>query len=90
MMNSIFCVANGIVALSKKGVYVGSLIKKRCYWPKSVPGDLIDRNFADKEVGGVDMLDADIEEANPIRIFVFKEIDYVMKIMASWTTLDEL
>ena len=55
-----FCVANGIVSISMKGVYAGALVKKRWYWPKRLPGDLIDWNFADKEVGGVDMLDASI------------------------------
>ena len=39
-------------------MYDGALIKKRRYWPKSVPGDLTDRNFSDKEVGDVDMLEA--------------------------------
>ena len=51
-----FCVANGIFALVTKGVYAGSLIKKRQYWPKSVSGDLIGRQFEYKELGYVDML----------------------------------
>ena len=85
-----FCVANGIIALSTRGVYAGALVKKRWYWTKSVSGDLIDWNFADKEVGVVDMLDAAIEEVKPIRIFGFNKPDYVMKIMSLWMTLDEL
>ena len=58
LMDSGFCAANGIVALVPKGVYVGALIEKPQNWPKSVPGDLIDRNFADKEVGDEDILEA--------------------------------
>ena len=38
VVDSVFCVANVIVELASKGVYVGSLIKKRWYCPKSVPG----------------------------------------------------
>ena len=46
-----FCVANGIVALAENIVYICALVKKFRYCPKSVPGDLIDRNFVNKEVG---------------------------------------
>ena len=81
-----FCVANGIFALAEKGVYDGALIKKHWNWPKSVPGDLISRNFADKEVGDVYMSEAEAEDGNPFRIFCFEDTDYVMKIMASWMT----
>ena len=48
VMDSGFCVANGIVALAAKVVYVDDLIKKCRFWTKSVPGYLIPRNFADK------------------------------------------
>jgi hypothetical protein len=90
VFDSGFCVAKGIVELAARGVYGGALIKKRRYWPKSVPGDLIDRHFADKEVGDYDMLETTTEEGKPFKIFCFKEPDYVMKIMASWMTLNEL
>ena len=40
-----FCVAKGIEEIKAKGVYVVALIKKRIYWPKGVPGYLIDINF---------------------------------------------
>ena len=52
-MDSCVCVENGIVVIMVKGVCVGALIKKRQYWPKIVPGDLVDFHFADKEIGGV-------------------------------------
>ena len=64
MMDSGFCVANGIVSLAEKVVYAGALIKKRRYWPKSVQGDLVSRKFSDKEVGGVDMSEASTEEVS--------------------------
>ena len=54
-----FCVVNGIVALATKGLYVGALIKKSRYCMKIIIGDLINSNFADREVEYVDMLDSD-------------------------------
>ena len=94
VLDSGFCVSKGIVALEAKGVYAGALIKKHKYWPKGVPGaPAIDRHFANKEVGDVDMVEVMTEEGpqgKPFKIFCFKEPDYIMKIMATWMTLDEL
>ena len=90
VMNSGFFVANVIVSLAAKGLYACALIKKRRYWPKSVRGDLIDRKFAEKEVGDVDMLEAAIEYGKPFRILCFKEPGYMMNITEPWMTLDEL
>jgi hypothetical protein len=46
-----FCVASGMTALNAKGVYGQFLIKKRRYWPKYVPGELIDRHMGGKHLG---------------------------------------
>ena len=72
VMDSGFCVTNEIVALAAKGVYAGALIKKRRYWPKGVPGDLVDQYFPDKKVGDVDMLVAATKYCKPFQIFCFK------------------
>ena len=53
VLDSGFCVAKGITQHYYKGVYLAALIKKRHYWPKAVPGDLIDTHFENKEVGDV-------------------------------------
>ena len=90
VIDSGLCVANFIFALAAKGVYAVALIKKRRYWPKSVAGDLIEQNFAYKEVGGVDMLEASTEDGKPFRVFFLKYPEYVMKVMASWMTLDDM
>ena len=58
VMGSVFCVTNWIVALAAKGVYADVLVKKRRYWLKSVPRDLVDRDFLDKQVGFVGMLES--------------------------------
>ena len=72
MVNIGFSAENGIVALAAKGVYAGALIKKRRYWPKGVPGDLVDQYFPDKKVGDVDMLVAATKYCKPFQIFCFK------------------
>ena len=43
-----FCVSKGITKLESKAVYAGYLLKKRCYWPKGIPRDLIDTRSQDK------------------------------------------
>ena len=75
------------------GVYAAALIKKRKYWPKGVPGDAIDQYFSDNDVTYVDILDAITEEGpevNSFKISCFNELEYVMNIMATWMTLEEL
>ena len=58
VMDSGFCVSRGIVELERKGVYGASLIKKKNYWPKGVPGAAIDVHFEDKDVNYGEMLEA--------------------------------
>ena len=75
------------------GVYAAVLIKKQKYWPKGVPGDAIDEYLADKDVTHVDMLEAiteEVPEGKAFKIFCFKDPKYVVNIMATWMTLEEL
>ena len=51
ILESGFCVLEGLIELRKVGVFVGALIKKQRYWPKHIKGDMIDTHFQDKEVG---------------------------------------
>ena len=50
-MDSGFYASVGIIVMHNFGVYGQSLIKKRRYWPKNVPGEAIDSYFANKELG---------------------------------------
>ena len=43
-----FFATKGISELKDKCVYAINMIKKCYYWPKRVPGDLIDTQFEDK------------------------------------------
>ena len=93
VLDSGFCVSKGITALLEFGVYAAALIKKWKYWPKGVPGDAIDKYFSDKDVTHVDMLEAitvEGPEGKAFKIFCFKDPEYVMQIMATWMTLEEL
>ena len=56
VLDSRFCVLQGIVELCKKGVFAASQIKKHHYWPKHIPGDSIVSHFAKKDVGHIDAL----------------------------------
>ena len=93
MLDSGFCVSKGITAFLEFDVYASALIKKRKYWPKGGPGDTIDQYFSEKDVTYVDMLEVITEEGpqgKEFNIFYFKEAEYVINIMATWTTLEEL
>ena len=93
MLVSGFCVSKGITALLEVGLYATALIKKQKCWPKGVPGYDIDEYLSDKDVTHLDMLEARTEEGpegKAFKIFCFKEPEYVMKIVATWMTLEEL
>ena len=86
ILDSGFCVLEGLIELRKVGVFAGALIKKRRYWPKHVKGEMIDNHFKDKEVGQVDSWNGKLNDT-PYDIFCLKEPDYVMKIMATYGEL---
>ena len=93
MLDSGFFVSKGITALLEVGVYDAALIMKRKYWPEGVPVDAIDKYFNDKDVTHVDILEYITEEGpegKAFKIFCFKDPEYVMKIMETWMTLEEL
>ena len=89
VMDSGFCVAKGIIEMEKKGVFGQALIKKLRYWPKFIPGDAIDQRFENKEVGDTEVGEVKIDTGEALKVFCFREPDYVMKIMASFGTLEE-
>ena len=73
VLDSKFCVAKGITDLEVKGVYVEGLIKNQSYWPKRVPGDLIDTHFEDKEVSDVLMIEVTTEDIKLFKHFYEKD-----------------
>ena len=83
ILDSGFCVLEGLVELRKMGVYASALIKKRRYWPKHVPGDAIDDHFKDRNVGDSDSLHGSLNDVK-YDFFCMKEPDYTMKIMSTY------
>ena len=74
--------------LKKKGMFVASLIKKRCYWTKYIKGEVIIQHFQDKEVGATHALRGVLDDV-PVHVHCMKEPDYVMMLMSSYGTLSE-
>ena len=81
ILDSGFCVLQGLIESRKVGVFASALIKKRRYWPKYVPGKEINEHFKDMEIGKCDSLKGELD-GKPYNIFCMKEPDYVMKIMS--------
>ncbi len=48
ILDSGFCVLKALVELWKRGLFACALIKKRRYWPTLVPGDEMERHFAEE------------------------------------------
>ena len=89
VLGSGFCVTKCITDIKAKGAYSEDLIKKRRFWPKGVPGELIGANFEDKQVVDIGIIQARNEDNKSFKIFCMKDPDYVMRIMVSWMTLDQ-
>ena len=90
ILSSGFCVAKGITEFKVRVFYAAALIKKQHYWSNIVTGDLIDTHFENKEVIYVGILEARTKDNKLFKVFFMKDPNYVMKIMSSWVTLDEL
>jgi hypothetical protein len=84
-----FCVLKAIYDLQKVGVYSCALIKKRKYWQKGIPGEVMQLFF---DVDGVDVGDCHaiqgVMEWTTYNLWGMKEPDYVMQMMATGGLLD--
>ena len=89
ILDSGFCVLQGLIELMKKGCFTHALIKKWRYWLKHIPGDEIIAHFADKEIGDADAISRVLDEV-PFYVIGMKEPDYVMQIMTTYGTMKQL
>ena len=89
VLDSGFCVLQGLIELKKRGCFAHALIKKRRYWLKYIPGDDIIAHFADKEISDADAISRILEEV-PFYTVRMKEPDYVMQIMTTYGTMKQL
>ena len=83
ILDSGFCVLKGLIQLRKVGVFASAVIKKRRYWPKFVPGDQIENDFDNKQVGDCDCIDNEMDGVK-YSLFVMKDVDYTMKLMSTY------
>ena len=85
MLDSGFCVLDALVQLKQCGIFAHALIKKRCYWPKYIPGDSIIQDFVDKEVGYSNAKKG-VLNGVPFHLYAMKEPDYTVLIMSTYGT----
>ncbi len=88
MGDSGFCVALGMMALHAKVVFWQLLIKKRRYWPKDVPGELIDGHMAGECQGETSTYMQDIN-GTCIIAHCFHDADWTTKIMSTHRVLND-
>ena len=81
-MDSGFCVLVVIIAMNNFGVYGQSLIKKRRYLPKNIPGDAIDYYFSNKEIGSSKTF-RQVFEGKPFLVHYHKDDRCVTKLMST-------
>lgn len=86
ILDSGFCVLQGLVELKKKGIFASAVIKKRRFWPKHVPGEAMDAWMSIKPIGGVDSLTGRLDNV-PYNLFCMKDVDYTMKLMSTYGSL---
>ena len=93
VLDSGFCVLEGLIELRKRGVFAAAVIKKRRYWPKWILGDHINRHFLEKKVSEVDCWRGFFPSDNqqiPFSIICMKEPNYVMMMMTTYGTNQEI
>ena len=88
-MDSGLCVLLGIISMHDHRVYGRSLINKRSYWPKNVPGDAIDSYFANKELGSAKTFRQFID-GKPFLVHCHKDDKYVTKMISTHGLIYEI
>jgi len=86
VLDSGFCVLQGIICLLAAGVFATALIKKRRYWPKYILGDMVKAHFENKPVGATDAWEGELD-GRRFHVMCMKEPDYTMMLMSTYGTL---
>ena len=89
MGNSGFCIAEGMTVFDEKRGHGQFLIKKRRYWLKYVPGELIDGHMVGKHLGETKMYVQEIVGKKRFCIHCCCDADWTMKIMSMHGVLDK-
>ena len=83
ILDSGFCVLQALLTLKQYGVFASAVIKKRRYWPKNIPAEIIKKCFDDKAVGDCHRLPGD-REGIKFDVFAHKEPDYITMFMSTY------
>ena len=89
ILDSGFCVLQGLVQLKKVGVFASAAIKKRRYWPKHAPGDNMDMHMIQADIGVCDSLPGQLDGVD-YDLFMMKYVMFVMKLMSTYGGLVQL
>ena len=86
VLDSGFCVLQGLIELRKRGGFGHAVIKKRRYWPKYIKGDKINEAFANKDVGYTDVM---VGKLDGVKYYVFclRDVGFTMKVMLTYGDL---
>ena len=85
ILDSVFCILSGILELSKVGLFVSALIKKRRYWLNHIKSKAIKEHFENKGVGSVDAWPGTMDRQR-FNVFSMKEPGYVINLMSLYGT----
>ncbi|KAG7340825.1 transposase IS4 [Nitzschia inconspicua] len=87
ILNSAYCVLQGLIQLRKIGIFASALIQKRRFWPKHVPGDMMDQHMSTKQVGDVDSLKGQLDDV-PYDLFCMKDTaEHTIKLISTYGSL---
>ena len=84
IMDSVFCVLEGLIGMYDIGVYGSSLVKKRGYWPSGINGNQINAHFEKKEIGEHDCHSGNWKGFD-FDVFVVKDLNYNMIMMPTYS-----
>jgi Transposase IS4 len=88
VLDSGFCVLKALCELRKVGVFAAAVIKKRRYWPKHKPGEVIKEHFAGTTLGHADAITGTLDSV-PFNIFAMQDVGYVTMFMSTYGTLEK-
>jgi Transposase IS4 len=87
ILDSGFCVLQGLIELRKLGVFASAVIKKRKYWPKHVPGASIDSYMkANHQYGQCNSLRGTLDGVS-YDLFAMRDVEFSMKLMSTYGQL---
>ena len=87
ILDSLVCVLHRIIELFKKGVCSSALIKKCRYWPKGVPGEIMDERMTGKGIGNTDAISGKLDGMD-YNLFMMKDKDHTVKLMSTYGKLE--